>query len=115
MRISDWSSDVCSSDLLGIGRQEGATALSGGEQLTGEGYAGGYFVAPTVFGGVRDDMTIAKEEIFGPVISAIPFTDIDEVLSRANATTFGLGRGVWTRAVNTAEDRKSVVEGKSVS
>ncbi len=87
---------------LGIGKQEGARAVAGGERLSGEGYDGGYFVAPTVFGDVRDDMTIAKEEIFGPVISAIPFTDVDEVLTRSNATTFGLGSGVWTRDVSKA-------------
>jgi aldehyde dehydrogenase (NAD+) len=49
-----------------------------------------------------DDMRIAREEIFGPVISAIPFTDVDEVIRRGNATTFGLGSGVWTRDVSKA-------------
>ena len=62
----------------------------------------GYFVPPTVFADVRDDMRIAQEEIFGPVISAIPFTDVDEVIQRGNATTFGLGSGVWTRDVSKA-------------
>ncbi len=57
---------------------------------------------PTVFADVRDDMRIAQEEIFGPVISAIPFTDIEEVIQRANATMFGLGSGVWTRDVSKA-------------
>ncbi len=87
---------------LAIGRQEGATPLSGGERLTDGDMAKGFFVPPTVFAGVRDDMRIAQEEIFGPVISAIPFTDIDEVLGRANNTMFGLGSGVWTRDVNKA-------------
>ena len=82
---------------LSIGRQEGAKPLSGGERLTGKGMDGGYFVPPTVFAGVRDDMRIAQEEIFGPVISAIPFTDIEEIITRSNNTTFGLGSGVWTR------------------
>jgi aldehyde dehydrogenase (NAD+) len=58
---------------LATGRQEGARPLTGGEQLTGGPFAKGYFVPPTVFADVRDDMRIAKEEIFGPVISAIPF------------------------------------------
>ena len=62
----------------------------------------GYFVPPTVFADVTDDMRIAQEEIFGPVISAIPFTDIDEVIQRGNATTFGLGSGVWTSDVSKA-------------
>jgi aldehyde dehydrogenase (NAD+) len=87
---------------LGIGRQEGARALVGGERLTEAPFAKGYFVPPTVFADVRDDMRIAQEEIFGPVISAIPFTDVDEVIRRGNATTYGLGSGVWTRDVSKA-------------
>ncbi|WP_159993456.1 aldehyde dehydrogenase family protein [Roseomonas sp. 18066] len=87
---------------LSIGRQEGATPLSGGARLTEGALAQGYFVPPTVFAGVKDEMRIAQEEIFGPVISAIPFTDIDEVLARGNRTGFGLGSGVWTRDVGKA-------------
>src|SRR5215470_9358759 len=71
---------------LSIGRQEGARALAGGERLTEGPMAKGYFVPPTVFAEVRDDMRIAKEEIFGPVISAIRFRDVDELITRANAT-----------------------------
>ncbi|WP_201451802.1 aldehyde dehydrogenase family protein [Rhodovarius lipocyclicus] len=87
---------------LAIGRQEGAKPLSGGERLTEGALANGYFVPPTIFADVRDEMRIAQEEIFGPVISAIPFTDIDEVLARGNASNFGLGSGVWTRDVSKA-------------
>ena len=87
---------------LAIGRQEGAKPLSGGARLTEGALANGYFVPPTIFADVRDEMRIAQEEIFGPVISAIPFTDIDEVLARGNATNFGLGSGVWTRDVSKA-------------
>jgi aldehyde dehydrogenase (NAD+) len=87
---------------LNVARQEGARAVVGGQQLTEGPFAKGYFVPPTVYADVRDDMRIAQEEIFGPVISAIPFTDVDEVIRRGNATTFGLGSGVWTRDVSKA-------------
>ena len=87
---------------LAIGQKEGAKALAGGGRLTEGALAKGYFVQPTVFANVQDNMRIAQEEIFGPVISAIKFTDMDELIRRANATTFGLGSGVWTRDVSKA-------------
>jgi aldehyde dehydrogenase (NAD+) len=87
---------------LAIGRQEGARPLSGGAQLTDGDMAKGFFVPPTVFADVKDEMRIAQEEIFGPVISAIPFTDIEEVIERSNKTSFGLGSGLWTRDVTKA-------------
>ena len=87
---------------LATGRQEGARPVAGGERLTEGPYAKGFFVPPTVFADVKDDMRIAREEIFGPVISAIPFTDVEDVIRRGNATNFGLGSGVWTRDVSKA-------------
>jgi aldehyde dehydrogenase (NAD+) len=90
------------SGYLSIGRQDGARMLSGGQQLTDGDLAKGYFVPPTGFADVKDDMRIAQEEIFGPVISTIPFTDVEEVIERSNKTHFGLGAGIWTRDVNTA-------------
>jgi aldehyde dehydrogenase (NAD+) len=99
---------------LGVGKQEGARALSGGARLTEGALAKGYFVPPTVFADVRDDMRIAQEEIFGPVISAIPFEDVDEVIGRANATPFGLGSGVWTRDVSKAHRLAKAIRAGSV-
>lgn len=102
------------SSYLDIGRQEGARPLSGGERLTDGAMSKGFFVQPTVFADVRDDMRIAQEEIFGPVISAIPFTDIEEVIERGNATQFGLGSGVWTRDVGKAHRLAKAIRAGSV-
>ena len=80
------------------GRESGAKLLTGGQRW-GER---GYFIEPTIFGDVEDDMKIAREEIFGPVMSILRFDDIDEVLARANATTYGLAAAVWTRDMSKA-------------
>ncbi|MGF6242124.1 aldehyde dehydrogenase (NAD+) [Paraburkholderia sp. GAS38] len=99
---------------LSAGEQEGAHALAGGRRLAGAGYDGGFFVPPTVFRNVSDDMRIAREEIFGPVVAAIPFDTVDEVVARANATPFGLGAGVWTRDVGRAHTLASRIRSGSV-
>lgn len=84
-----------------IGANEGARLACGGARLGGELEAG-YFVQPTIFAGATNDMTIAREEIFGPVLTVIPFDSIEEVTQLANATPFGLAGGVWTQNVKTA-------------
>lgn len=99
---------------LAVGKKEGARAIAGGERLTEGPLAQGYFVPPTVFADVNDTMRIAQEEIFGPVISAIPFKDVDELIARANATMFGLGSGVWTRDVSKAHRLASAIRAGSV-
>ena len=82
------------------GKSGGATLLAGGEQVRRE--TGGYYVSPTVFDNVRNDMTIAREEIFGPVLSVIAFDHIDEALKIANQTSYGLAAAIWTRDINKA-------------
>jgi len=86
---------------LDQGPKEGARLVTGGHRLGGE-LSNGYYVAPTVFGNVNNTMTIAREEIFGPVASVIPFDTVEEALALANDTEYGLGSGVWTTNMNTA-------------
>jgi len=84
--------------LIEVGKKEGATLLSGGERYGNRGY----FIQPTVFGDVKDDMRIAKEEIFGPVQQILKFSSIEEVTERANRTIYGLAAGVFTKDLDKA-------------
>jgi len=85
--------------LVDSGIAEGATALSGGGGRHGDR---GYFVEPTVLTNTHPEMTVVREEIFGPVVVASPFTDLDEVAAAANDTPYGLGAGIWTKDISKA-------------
>ncbi|MFJ5490442.1 betaine-aldehyde dehydrogenase [Pectobacterium carotovorum] len=84
------------------GKREGARVLVGGEPMTDEKYAQGAYVAPTVFTDCRDDMTIVREEIFGPVMSILTYQHEDEVIRRANESEYGLAAGIVTCDLNRA-------------
>lgn len=85
---------------IGIGQSEGARVIAGGRRIEQEG--GGYFVEPTVFDGVSNGMRIAREEIFGPVLSTIAVKDLAEAVEVANHTDFGLAAAIWTRDLSKA-------------
>jgi acyl-CoA reductase-like NAD-dependent aldehyde dehydrogenase len=96
----------------GVG--EGAELVVGGGPPEGDGNGAGYFVAPTLFTGVEDSMKIAREEIFGPVLVAMPFDDLEEVARRANDTEYGLAAGLWTRDVSQAHRLAGMLKAGSV-
>jgi aldehyde dehydrogenase (NAD+) len=89
-------------DYIEVAKTEGATAVLGGGAASRPECGNGWFVEPTIFAGVKPDMRIAQEEVFGPVLSIIPFDDEDEAVAIANGTQYGLAAGVWTQSIGTA-------------
>ena len=89
-------------DYIAIGAAEGAKVATGGKRLHPQGFESGYFMEPTILTQCRDDMRVVREEIFGPVMSVLTFSDEQEAITRANATQFGLGAGLITRDLTRA-------------
>jgi aldehyde dehydrogenase (NAD+) len=101
-------------EYMRIGKEEGAVCRLGGEAATRPECGSGWFVEPTIFTNVRADMRVANEEIFGPVLSIIPFDDEDEAVRIANSTVYGLAAGVWTSSIRRAISMSERLEAGTV-
>jgi betaine-aldehyde dehydrogenase len=93
-----------------IAKDEGAELLLGGNAMEIDGCPGGFFVEPTVFGNVTSNMRIAQEEVFGPIMSLMPYDDLDEAIDIANSTTYGLTAAIWTNNYFTAMELSRSIE-----
>jgi aldehyde dehydrogenase (NAD+) len=99
---------------IDIGQSEGVELATGGQRLTGERFGDGYFFEPTVMKTADYRARVAQEEIFGPVVVAIPFDTAEEAIKIANATAYGLGSGVWTRDVAKAHTMAKAIRSGTV-
>jgi aldehyde dehydrogenase (NAD+) len=99
---------------MAIGQEEGAELATGGSRLTQAGCERGYFVEPTVLTNINNTARIAQEEIFGPVLTAIPFIEVSEVARLANATRYGLASAVWTNNVARAHSLAGLIRAGTV-
>jgi acyl-CoA reductase-like NAD-dependent aldehyde dehydrogenase len=102
---------------IAAGREEGAELVAGGGSDTdddADGDGGGYFVEPTLFTATDDSLKIAREEIFGPVLVALPYESLEEVAARANDTDYGLAAGVWTNSLSNAHRLAALLKAGSV-
>jgi aldehyde dehydrogenase (NAD+) len=93
-----------------LGEKQGANLVTGGQRHGKQGF----FVEPTIFDNVKDDMAIARDEIFGPVVSVLPFKDFDDMIDRANRTHYGLAAGIWTRNLDKAHRYAAEVKAGTV-
>jgi aldehyde dehydrogenase (NAD+) len=93
-----------------LGEKQGADLITGGDRHG----RNGFFVEPTIFDNVKDDMAIARDEIFGPVVSVLPFKDFDEMIGRANRTFYGLAAGIWTKDLDKAHRYAAEVKAGTV-
>ncbi|WP_257350959.1 aldehyde dehydrogenase family protein [Pseudalkalibacillus decolorationis] len=96
-------------EYINIGKKEGAKVVTGGGKLDT-----GFFIEPTIFVDVKEHMTIAKEEIFGPVVVVMPYNTVEEVIERSNNSPYGLGAGIWTENVKTAHKVANQLKSGSV-
>lgn len=101
-------------NYIDLGKQEGAKVLAGGVRSTDDALKNGYFVQPTVFTDIKPEMKIVQEEIFGPVVCAIPFSDVEEVINQGNQTSYGLAAGIWTKDITLAHRTAAALKAGTV-
>jgi aldehyde dehydrogenase (NAD+) len=101
-------------ELIAAGTREGAELVTGGGRPDGPAFARGYYVAPTVLAAVKPEMTVAREEIFGPVLAVTAFDDEDEAVALANDVSYGLAAAVWTSDLGRAHRVASKLEAGTV-